>query len=304
MYLIINTLDMKHIYNISSDGNLIFYSDADFLVFESIICVYARKYGIRISALCIMRNHYHLFAVSGDDDALKKYISVVQSVFVKEYNRKHSFHIRFKNPFGWDEKRTSKEIRSCYVYIANNPVEKNDVRAPYAYKWNFLPFQDSTAVICQAGMSVSFRCACAALRYMRASDHYVSYSLLQSVYELLSSSGEYQKYLDYARSLYNMVDSEAALAYYRGAEHFAEACAAFAGSEYNVGEEYSHEDYGHYASLQSRLERMSLIDPFGRLSSGSRSRISVQTIIVDMLVHGAITEREVHRFFHVNSVVL
>ena len=49
-----------HIYQRSADWGVIFYDDIHILSHFTILCTTARKYGVKIYAICYMLNHLHI----------------------------------------------------------------------------------------------------------------------------------------------------------------------------------------------------------------------------------------------------
>ena len=51
-----------HIYQHSADWGVIFYDDIHILSHFTVLSASARKYGVKIYALCYMLNHIHILA--------------------------------------------------------------------------------------------------------------------------------------------------------------------------------------------------------------------------------------------------
>ena len=49
----------EHIYKITKDGGLLFYTLSDYLVYFTITCVVAERMDITLAALTLMRDHVH-----------------------------------------------------------------------------------------------------------------------------------------------------------------------------------------------------------------------------------------------------
>ena len=92
---------INHIYQIAIDGDVIFYSISDHLVYFTIFCIYARKHGIRVLKLCQMPDHIHGSVIAYRKNSLSAFERDTTAVFAREHNgichRKGPF---FKSPFG------------------------------------------------------------------------------------------------------------------------------------------------------------------------------------------------------------
>lgn len=289
---------LYHVYNISSDGSLIFYSDEDFLVFESTLCVKSFQYDVKVVACCIMRNHFHLFLESSSVKDLGAFVGTLQSTFIKEYNRNHSFHVNMLDSFGYSAKTTQKDIRSCLIYIANNPVEKSQCLHACDYRWNFLVDVDASAggLRCKSlpvKKSKKIKTVLAGLDYARKQGLSIKYSLLENIKSLLSPE-EYESVLEYATRLYDVVHHELAYAYFDGRPQFLDACQIVKGSEYEISEEYVHENYSHYDLLLKKIREA------GITGSKLRDRASDGVFDIARELHrlGQLSDLELRRFFH------
>ncbi len=76
----------QHIYQKSIDGSLIFYSARDSLVYFSVFCSKARKYGIKVLGLCLMPDHVHQLIVPGSKEMQGRFEKEVTCAFSREFN--------------------------------------------------------------------------------------------------------------------------------------------------------------------------------------------------------------------------
>ena len=105
--------EVLHIYQRTVSEFNIFYSTEDFLVFYTIISVYARRYGITLLGLCQMIDHIHLLGSSCDLQTMSRFISASTSQYVKEFNKKTGRTGRlFEKEYGSAIKKEVKKIRS------------------------------------------------------------------------------------------------------------------------------------------------------------------------------------------------
>ena len=78
---------IMHIYQRTISGFNIFYCIEDFIVFYTIVGVYASKFKIILIALCQMIDHTHLLASCGSLEQMSRFISAYTSRFVREFNQ-------------------------------------------------------------------------------------------------------------------------------------------------------------------------------------------------------------------------
>lgn len=78
---------VQHVYQKSAHGEIIFYSSRDAIVFFTIFCVCARKYGIRPTMLCIMVDHTHQIIPTKERNDLSAFIHENTRLFSAEFNK-------------------------------------------------------------------------------------------------------------------------------------------------------------------------------------------------------------------------
>lgn len=110
-----------HFYSKGKDGNMIFYTLNDYLVFYTLFCTEAaRRHGKIISA-CIMPNHFHYLEITRDGAEAIRGIAVLERKFAAAYNSE--YHRSGQNLFisasGKAAKRTAKLTRSATGYRWN-----------------------------------------------------------------------------------------------------------------------------------------------------------------------------------------
>lgn len=133
--------EITHIYQRTVSGFNIFYCAEDFLVFYTIVSVYAHKYDIVLLGLCQMIDHIHLLGSSRNLESMSRFISAYTSRFAKEFNRRtgRTGHL-FEKEYGSAIKRETKKVRSAIAYLFNNPVEKMLCERAEEYRWNYLEY--------------------------------------------------------------------------------------------------------------------------------------------------------------------
>ena len=240
----------QHIFQISVDRGIIFYTDADVIVFFTLLCCFSVKYHIRIVSLCIMKNHFHILGHFGSPENMELFINAVCSVYARMYNKRyHRKGKLFRKPFGSAPKYSESDIYDCMIYINNNPVPKKAAEHAIEYRWNFLAYMDS-----KSPFSDPFDFASAPdmmitkyLRIVKARDsgQYVDYSFFGEL-TLGSNEKQYQQILDMIVSVYNIIDYSVMLTKWQSKESVSGTLDMVKGSEYDLKEDGSHEDYRDY----------------------------------------------------------
>lgn len=130
-----------HVYNRGCNRLPIFFSDENyrFLIQKFIDTI--GKYGIEISAYCLMPNHYHLLVRQNSDISISKWLKTVfngySQAINKQENRKGTiFEGRARNKEITNESHLMHLIR----YIHYNPVQAGLVSK--AEKWEFSNYPD------------------------------------------------------------------------------------------------------------------------------------------------------------------
>ena len=234
----------------------------------TLICVKARQYRIRITALCIMYNHFHLQASGHTREDVECFMHAVAWAFAIIYNRHYGLGGQlFRHPFGSALKVKPQKITGNWIYIANNPVGKKAVTRARDYRWNFLRYApELDARSSQLKYSPSSRHpfseeyqpleASKEMLYMvkavrnRASDgEIIDYDFFSSPRYASLSEKERLQLIDIIIISYNIIDYEPMLRKYGSVEHFCRVLEEVEGNEYDLSDDWEPEDYRHYRQM-------------------------------------------------------
>lgn len=113
----------------------VFFEEADYRTYLSLIKEQCELSGTDILAYCLMTNHVHLIAVPKTPDGLRP---------LGEAHRRYTRYINFKNDWRgylWQGRFASYPMDEAYLYEAVRYVELNPVRAglvshPAQYRWS------------------------------------------------------------------------------------------------------------------------------------------------------------------------
>lgn len=248
-----STHGYDHVYQITADRGICFYSSIDCLVWFTLLCILARKYGIRILSLCIMFNHYHIQLRAPSAQILSAFMRDLTARFTRMYNRQyglsgHLFDGQFRNAPKFKEQK----IQENFIYICNNPVVKQAVKHAGQYRWNFLAYMDSSHPFSTAiqpdTSSDALKQVLASIRERRKADHPVDYLFFRGIYNQLIDN-EKRQVLDYIVTTYNVIDYLAIRQKWGDYPTVCKMLSMVSGSEFDLTEEAVKEDYRHYYKM-------------------------------------------------------
>lgn len=114
----------------------VFFDPSDRDLFLSLCIKYFKKYGLDVSAYCLMDNHVHFVAVPRQLTSLAKAMGVTQMRFAQLLNSRkgwtgHLWSGRFfSTPLDWDH------FKKAVRYSERNPVRANMVAMAEDYRWS------------------------------------------------------------------------------------------------------------------------------------------------------------------------
>ena len=90
-----------HIFQITADRSICFYTAADCMVWFTLFCVLAEKYGVHVLAVCIMLNHFHIEAHFPSLEVMAAMMQELDARFTRQYNRQYGLSgMLFKGRYG------------------------------------------------------------------------------------------------------------------------------------------------------------------------------------------------------------
>ena len=152
---------------------------------------------------------------------------------------------QFKNA----AKQKGQKVRENYIYICNNPVVKHAVPRAERYRWNFLAYMHSShpfsEEILPGTESETMRQVLSNVRTRKNRGRPVDYLFFGGSYTRLDER-EKRQVIDYIVSEYNVLDYETAKREWGDYEKICQVLSTVSGSEYDIAEEKTPEDYRHY----------------------------------------------------------
>ncbi|MBO4670699.1 MAG: transposase [Bacteroidales bacterium] len=246
-----------HCYQRMKDGYLQFYNFIDYLVYFSILCTLAPRFGIKILSLCQMPDHTH--------GAFKAYRSKDLAKCMGELSRYYSRYGQaypcrggrlFTCRYGSAVKYGDKKARTNFIYIGNNPVERRLVQKAEEYRWNYLayavsdhPFSEKLVV---RKASYAMKQAMAEVKSTHDMDRPLSYILLRRLFKPLNGK-EQNQLIDYIITTYSVIDYAAAIRFFDSYQDMIGAMHYNTGSEYDINEVFTGRSDACYAEIANWL---------------------------------------------------
>ena len=271
-----------HIFQITSDRGICFYTVADCLVWFTLFCTLAEKYGAKVLAVCIMLNHFHLAAAFPSREKMVAMMRELDARFTQQYNRHYGLYgALFQGRYGSAIKVKEQKIRDNVVYILNNPVPKKAVARPERYRWNFLAYMDSDHPFSEKVVirrsSRRLLAVLGMVRQCHARGNPLGYSFFSGMYEKLSPEERLQV-VDYVISKYNIIDYGLLRKMWGDYRSLCDALRVVGGAEYDLNDDCSQEDYRHYYRMANLATRVCGIDlsvsRFEKVDGGERLRLA------------------------------
>lgn len=243
--------DVQHIYQISVSRGLVFCTPADYLLLFTLICSRSSKYKVRVLALSIMLNHFHIEAIFEKLHDMESFMNDVTSVFARKYNRHYGLSGKlFHRPYGSSNKGRESYIFDCYLYIGNNAKVKHAVARAEDYRWNFLRYMDNPYPFSfpynQETATGEMKLMVRKLKKYNLDNRAIDYDFFEcKEYESMNDS-EKQQLADMVVTMYNVIDYSVALKRFGSPGKIYEAMNTVSGSDYNSHEDTDLEKYPHY----------------------------------------------------------
>ena len=244
---------INHCYQRTADNGVLFYTVSDHLVYFTLYCILAKKYGIQVFSLCQMPDHTHDAVATKSQSDLVEFKREVNSRFAREYNKHCGTQGQlFEMPFGSAPKYGDKKARSAIVYIGNNPVERLLVRQAEEYRWNFLayafnphPFSEKIVI---RRSSKNLRTAVKVVKAQYKAGRPLNYTIIKNLTAGLSAD-EKQQFIDFVISTYNVIDYVAACRFFDTYSDMLSAMHATTGSEHDLNEVFVAKSDRPYAQM-------------------------------------------------------
>lgn len=293
---------LGHIYQRGHNGFVVFYNMKDSIVFFTIFMLAAKRYGIRISGICLMYNHYHVDFEADNARIVSKFISAYCSMYSKAFNSRYGFSGKVFDKYGISNKKSDKERRTAYAYLYNNPVEWHLCSRAENYQMNFLkyavedyPFSEK---IVSRNLSRGFRRAVEQVRYLHSHDRPILYKTIDRLMDGLIMK-EKRQLADIIFRTYSRIDYDRAISYYGSFTKMTNAFSDNTGSEYDIDEEFDQTAGNDYRKMAHFLAKDCRYNSIGDLvKSPVEERVSY---LWELVTNCHVTVEHARRFLHIHS---
>ena len=114
----------------------IYKEDMDYEVFKVLLKKALLRYGGKLHAYCLMKNHYHLL-LETEHEEVWKIMKIISQQYAMYYNRKNNYkgHL-FENRYKSCMVDTDEYFLQTSRYIHLNPVKAHIVNDPQEYRWS------------------------------------------------------------------------------------------------------------------------------------------------------------------------
>lgn len=251
---------VTHCYQRTVNGMLLFYTASDYLLYFTIYCVTAVKYNLQVLKLVQMPDHIHESVIEKQSGDLASFHRECHSRFAREFNKlcNHSGPL-FEHHFGSASKFDDKHVRTNFLYLDNNPVERHLAKKAEEYRWNYLAYGNSphpfSEKIVLRRASMSLRHALKEVKALHAAGRPLPYATLQRYFRSLPDNREREQLIDYIITTYSVIDHPAAISFFGSYEEELIAAHAASGSEYDVGEIFVGKSDDCYLKMTGVLRR-------------------------------------------------
>lgn len=271
---------INHCYQKTVKGEVLFYSIFDCLVFFTLFCLAARRHRVRVLSLVLMPDHLHHCTIARDQKTLSAFVQDYTSHFAQQQNRlcgrKEPL---FLKPYGSAPKIGDKAARTALIYLGNNGPERKLSSRADAYRWSFLAYYRNPSPFSNplklATASQAMRRAVKLVKDRAKRNRPISYQTLRWLFKPLAEV-EKKQLIDLIVTTYNVIDYDAAIAFFDSYETMLEAIRLTKGSEYDIQEEFVGWDDRVYAEMSRLLlQEMGLADIHEILSLPVPERIKM-----------------------------
>lgn len=125
-----------HVMNRGRRGEEVFSEREDYVAFIELLKESTIMWGVRISAFCLMPNHYHILLQTPNAN-LSRCMRHINGIYTQRYNRRHHldgqlFRGRYKSILIGEDSYMLELVR----YIHRNPLDAGLIEKMEKYPWN------------------------------------------------------------------------------------------------------------------------------------------------------------------------
>lgn len=132
---------IHHVVNRANRKKIIFHKRADYRAFVDLLGEAVAKFGMRIIAFCVMRNHWHLVLWPDEEVSISTFMHWLTSTHVRRYHAHygltgtgHLYQARYRNDICTDDRGVLAMVR----YVEGNPLAAGLVTRAQDWEWSSL----------------------------------------------------------------------------------------------------------------------------------------------------------------------
>ncbi|MBA2306039.1 MAG: transposase [Acidobacteria bacterium] len=132
---------VHHVVNRGNRRKIIFHKPEDYGAFLEVLWEAVARYGMRLVAFCIMRNHWHLVLWPDDKVSISEFMHWLTSTHVRRYHAHyeltgtgHLYQSRYRNDVCKDDRGVLAVMR----YVEGNPLAAGLVTRAQDWEWSSL----------------------------------------------------------------------------------------------------------------------------------------------------------------------
>ncbi len=132
---------VHHVVNRANRRKIMFHKPGDYTAFLDVLGEAVARYGMRLVAFCVMRNHWHLVLWPDDSTSISAFMHWLTSTHVRRYHAHyeltgtgHLYQARYRNDVCEDDRGVLAVMR----YVEGNPLAAGLVTQAQDYEWSSL----------------------------------------------------------------------------------------------------------------------------------------------------------------------
>ena len=290
---------VNHIYQRTINRFNIFYDVADYVVYFTMFCCFAKQADVTVWGLCLMVDHIHALLQCNEMMSMSDFVSRVTSVYARCYNKYRSrTGPLFDERFGSAPKPDLKKLISSIIYVGNNPVERRICTRAEQFRWNFLAYADSDHPFSKK--IYIKKISKAMLRSIRIVNCYVKrglyldYAVVDAIFTGLNSL-EREQLVDYIIVSYNVIDYKALLCHFDSYQQMLVSMHSTTGSEYDLHEDMDRLSDAAYSDLIKEIKKMGISNLRNIVCLSVDDKIRVAEILQK---NTGVSSYQVRKFLH------
>jgi putative transposase len=114
----------------------VFFVDDDRRFYLETLREQSERFGLAVTAYCLMSNHVHLVCTPRRDDSLAKAVGRTNLYYARYVNRLHGRVGHLWQDRFFSSSLDEEHFWSALVYVERNPVRAGLVRKPWRYPWS------------------------------------------------------------------------------------------------------------------------------------------------------------------------